>query len=446
MTPIPKSGDLNLVTNWRPISIIPLIGKIMESLCNSILNNYLEMNNILCDELYGFRKHRSTGLSIFNYVKFITDKMNINNVVGSIYIDFARAFDSINHVTLIEKLIDMGIPWQLLYWIEDYLSNRNIRTKLNNCVSSSRKLLCGVPQGSILGLTLFLCYINDLVLVTRGLGVNISLYADDAVLYSSDSDYSRFKIHLESLLSIVLNWSQHNYINLNVQKTKFCIYGYRSRVRKFHDTIIEANGQQITRCHQYNYLGVQLDECMTLTTNFNSIFKKYSYKIFQFGKIRKYLDKNTRILVYKQTILPLVEYVSVMLCLNNACDVNKLQKLQNRCLRSCLDIYDPMEMGTTRLHELVRVNMLSTRHEVQLLNIMFSFKLNNKYKKESACVTRNADRFEFRTEIVHKDIYAKSPFYIGVRLWNSIPIDCQNLLDSGTFKNNIKKHLNIYII
>ena len=67
--------------------------------------------------------------------------MNINNVVGSIYIDFARAFDSINHVRLIEKLIDMGIPWQLLYWIEIYLSNRNIRTKLNNCVSSSRKLL-----------------------------------------------------------------------------------------------------------------------------------------------------------------------------------------------------------------------------------------------------------------------------------------------------------------
>ena len=277
-------------------------------------------------------------------------------------------------------------------------------------------LITKITQGSILGLTLFLCYINDLVLVTRGLGVNISLYADDAVLYSSDSDYSRLKIHRESLLSIVLNWSQHKvniyilYINLNVQKTKFCIYGYRSRVRKFHDTIIEANGQQITTCHQYNYLGVQLDKCMTLTTNFNSIFKKYSYKIFQFGKIRKYLDKNTRILVYKQTILPLFEYVSFMLCLYNACDVNKLQKLQNRCLRSCLDIYDPMEMGTLRLHELVRVNMLSTRHEVQLLNKMFSFKLNNKYKKESACVTRNADRFEFRTEIVHKDIYAKSPF------------------------------------
>ena len=89
VTPIPKSGDLTLVYNWRPISIIPLIGKMMEQLCSSILNSYLDVNDILVDEQYGFRKNRSTGLSIFNYVRFITEKMNINRLVGSIYVDFA---------------------------------------------------------------------------------------------------------------------------------------------------------------------------------------------------------------------------------------------------------------------------------------------------------------------------------------------------------------------
>ena len=92
--------------------------------------------------------------------------------------------------------------------------------------------------------------------------------------------------------------------------------------------MLHSHDQEITRCLQYNYLGVLLDECMTLTANFNSIFKKFSHKIFQFGKIRKYMDTNTRVLVYKQTILPLVEYVSFMMCLNNVGEVEKLQRFK----------------------------------------------------------------------------------------------------------------------
>ena len=444
ITPIPKAGDQSLANNWRPISIIPLIGKMMESLCNSILNNYLDTNDILVDEQYGFRKSRSTGLSIFNYVKFITENMNVNRLVGSIYVDFARAFDSINHVRLIEKLTDMGIPLKLLFWIEDYLSNSYIRTKLNNCVSSPRVLLCGVPQGSILGPTLFNCYINDLVLSMRESETNISLYADDAVLFCSDCCSVRLKSRLETLLSKIIKWSENNYINLNVQKTKFCIYGSRSHVSKFRDSSIFAKDESISRCLQYNYLGVDLDECMTLTANFNKIFKKYSYKIYQFGKIRRYLDTYTRILVYKQTILPLVEYVSFMLCLNKVRDVDKLQKLQNRCLRSCFNIYNPRDMSVDLLHHRARVNKLDLRRDVQLFNIMFSLKLNNKYKKISARVTRNVDRYVFKRDIVHKDVYGKSPYLCGVSLWNTLSVECQNITDKRVFKNKIKKHLDTY--
>ena len=266
-------------------------------------------------------------------------------------------------------------------------------------------IICGVPQGSILGPTLFNCYINDLVLSMRGIDTCISLYADDAVIFRSDTDCRSLKTHLETCLSIVLNWSNQNHINFNVQKTKFCIYGYRSLISKFNGKLIYANGVKISRCTQYRYLGVDLDECMTLSANFNSTFKKYSYKIFQFGKMRKYLDIRTRTLVYKQTILLLVEYVSFMLCLNSSCDAEKLQKLQNsyRCLRSCFNVYCPIDRGTQRLHNDARVNTLSVRRDVQLLNIMFFLKTNEKYQKGSVCVTRNIDRYLFKTEIVHKD-------------------------------------------
>ena len=229
------------------------------------------------------------------------------------------------------------------------------------------------------------------------LGTNISLYADDAVLYSSDDNHSRLKSHLETLLMAINNWSKLNYINLNVQKTKFCIYSYRSHIKKFQDTTLKACDQEIFRCHQYNYLGVLLDECMTLTPNFDSIFKKFSYKIFQFGKSYKYMDTNTRFLVYKQTILPLVEYVSFMLCMNNVSEADMLQKLQNRCLRFCLEIGNPIELSVDRLHQIARVNKLDLRRDVQLLSLMFSLKMINMYRKDGVCVPHNIDRYTFVT-------------------------------------------------
>ena len=361
VTPIPKAGDLSLVTNWRPISILPLIEKLMEKLCNKILVDYLELQGILCDEQFGFRKNRSTSLAIFNYVKHLTDNINKKRLTGSMYIDFARAIDSINHPRLVEKLFDMGVPGKLVVWIEDYLNNGTIRTKLNNNVSNAGELLCGVPQGSIVGPTLFLCYINDLALAMRDVGAGIFLYADDAVIYHSGTNENQIMNVLEQAFQRTITWCSRNYININVDKTKFCIYGTRSSVKKVECQRITHNNQTITRCQQYNYLGVPLDEYLNLSANFNKIFKKYSCKIFQFGKIKKYITVDTRILVYKQTILPLVEYVSYMLCLNPRLEVDKLQNLQNCCLRMCLNINNPREMSVAMLHSTACVSEWVTR-------------------------------------------------------------------------------------
>ena len=258
------------------------------------------------------------------------------------------------------------------------------------------------------------------------------------MLYSSNDNHSRLKVRLETLLMAINNWSKLNFININVQKTKICIYGYRSRVKKFQYKTLNGPGQEICRCQQYNYLGVLLDECMTLSANFNSIFKKFSHKIFQFGKIRKYMDINTRVLLYKQTILPLVEYVSFMLCLNNVGEVDKLQKLQNRCLRFCLGIINSLEVSVDRLHQIARVNKLDVRRDVQLLNLMFLLKTNKMYGRDGVPVTRNIDRYIFYTDIVHKDVYAKSPYFKGVLLWNYLPLDLQHKPSGQEFKTCIK--------
>ena len=441
VTPIPKAGELSQVTNWRPISILPLIGKMMEKLCNKILVDYVESQGILCDEQFGFRKKRSTSLAIFNYVKYLTDNINKRKLIGSMYIDFARAFDSINHCRLIEKLFDMGVPGQLVVWIEDYLNNRVIRTKLNNNISNAGDLLCGVPQGSILGPTLFLCYINDLAMYMHEIDVGIFLYADDAVIYHSGDSEEQMKSVLEHSFQCINTWCSKNYININVDKTKFCIYGTRSNIKKFECSQITQNNQTITRCYQYNYLGVLLDDCLNLKANFNKVFKKYSYKIYQFGKIKKYITTDTRILVYKQTILPLVEYVSFMLCLNSAHEVDKLQKLQNRCLRMCLNINNPRDMSVAMLHTTARVDELNVRREIHLSNLMYDLKSNGHFKKKGYRDTRSTEKYVFETEIVHSSIYSRSPYYRGAAIWNLLPEHIQKLPDKCKFKSGIKIHL-----
>ena len=152
----------------------------------------------------------------------------------------------------------------------------------------------------------------------------------------------------------------------------------------------------------------------------------------------------TRVLVYKQTILPLVEYVSFMLCLNTSRDVETLQKLQNRCLRLCFDVINPRDTSVERLHQLAKVDTLEIRRDIQLLNTMFHLKSNKKFHKVMERNTRSAERYVFDTEIVHMDVYAKSPYIKGVCLWNSLSNDIQALCDGHKFKTIIKKDRAIF--
>ena len=434
VTPIPKTGNLHLATNWRPISIIPLIGKLMEKLCNSLIIKHLGFHDILCDEQYGFRQKRSTSTAIFNFLNNIITEINNKKIVGSIYLDFSKAFDSINHHRLKNKLQDMGIPQKLQCWISSYLENRKIKTKLNSCLSNSADLICGVPQGSVLGPTLFLCYINDLSMVTKHLGMSISLYADDAVLYCSNHDSYFVKERLETALSHVIEWCNINYININIDKTKFCIYGSRANVTTFTDTVLTTGERQIHRCQQYQYLGVTLDECLTMKSNFNKVFKRFSYKIHQFGKIKKFLDIPTRVLVYKQTVLPLTEYVSFVMCLNNKNDVDKLQKLQNTALRMCYNIQNPREITISQLHNLAKVDMLGKRRMLQLLSIIYDIAPRLRPDRAVLHNTRQANKSNIEIRFANTQLYSRSPYCIGGKIWNDLPKCTQELRTKERFK------------
>ena len=148
--------------------------------------------------------------------------------------------------------------------------------------------------------------------------------------------------------------------------------------------------------------------------------------------------------VYKQTVLPLVEYVSFMMCLNNKKDTEKLQRLQNRSLRLCYDINVPTDMSTARLHENARIDRLSDRRNMALLCIMFDLRQSEMYKKQEVRATRATEGYIFDLVIPHTGLYNKSPYYVGANMWNRLPVNIRNMNKKEHFKREIRGCLNLF--
>ena len=171
--------------------------------------------------------------------------------------------------------------------------------------------------------------------------------------------------------------------------------------------------------------------------NFNSVFKKFSYKIHQFGKIRKFLDIPTRILVYKQTVLLLTEYVSFVLCLNTKNEVDKLQKLQNRALRMCYNIYNPRDISIAQLHTMANVYMLYKRRMLQLL-CLFMISHQGQSKTELYYIILNWQTKTILNLNLPMLNYIPNHLTVsGVKFWNDLPKEIQDLKSKNKFKSAI---------
>ena len=181
-----------------------------------------------------------------------------------------------------------------------------------------------------------------------------------------------------------------------------------------------------------------MDECLNLKSNFNMVFKKFSHKIYQFGKIKKYINVDTRILVYKQTIMPLVEYVGFMLNMNNNQDTMKLQRLQNRALRMCFEVNIPFDICTADLHNQARVATLQQQRDLSLLCIMYELKQLHLYEKIGDRVTRQCDKYIFQTDVASVGVCTRSPYHIGSKLWNSLPAISQHARTRARFNYEVR--------
>ena len=287
VVPLFKGGLKSDVGNYRPISLLPLPGKILERIVHNRVSLFLENNELLCDEQYGFRKNCSTTHGIVSLTNALFEAINKNETCIAVFIDLRKAFDTVNHDILVRKLSHIGIKGNLLRWIENYLFNRAQRTFANDVLSSTAPVKCGVPQGSILGPLLFILYINDIKHHIDG--VELGLYADDTVIYTHNENAHLAQKSLQEKLNGFVEWSKTNELTINSQKTKLMIFGTRSCVKKARDTSIMIGTSLIQQVPSYKYLGFTLDSVLSFSNHISSLLNTVTHKAYILSKIRRFI-------------------------------------------------------------------------------------------------------------------------------------------------------------
>ena len=438
--PIPKSGNPNKKENYRPISLLPLPGKILEKLIHNQLSYFIEENNLLTDNQYGFRKQRSTSHAISQVLHQIYSNMNRSAITAAVYIDFSKAFNCVQHSTLLCKLGKMNLSPKTIQWIASYLVGREQRTLVNGTHSTSLPVNQGVPQGSVLGPLFYIIYSNDIIEKVKKSG--FTFYADDTVIYSKKKSLEQAGADIQEDLDGLSQWCTQNDLFMNVSKTKVMFYGSKAKINSIDLPEFYINGQPIDRAKTYTYLGIKLDEQLSLDIHANLLIRKVSNKIYQLSKIRSFITKKAALMIYKNMILPILEYGDVFIHSASKETRKKLQVLQNKALRCALS--KEKLFPTDELHVEAKLLKLKDRRHMHVLLHMYQLAQMPNFKlwkthQPNGVRTRSSKKklITFRRPTMEK--YRKSITYQGPKLWNNLPAQVQKLDTYHEFKSNVKK-------
>jgi exonuclease III len=346
-----KSADPDILKNYRPVSNLAVISKLIEKIVLEQLNHHLQANNLHCPVQSGYRSNHSCETLMVKMTDDILKEIHGDNIVVVILLDLSAAFDTIDHKILLEKLSkDFGISGSALKWFRSYLTDRFFKVKIDDSVSEFLCLLFGVPQGSLLGPILFILYIKQLQEIARKYGLNIQLYADDSQLYISfhpmrPSELQNITERINSCLSEIKVWMVNNFMKLNETKTELLILGKPLVLRKFNLKVTVKFGVNTivpTECKgdSWKSLGVLLDESLNMERQINNVKKNCCWTMTNLRTIRRYLDEKVRLMLVKQLIISKLDYCNALYFNLSKTRLKKLQSILNGGVRFIYGVTD----------------------------------------------------------------------------------------------------------
>ena len=335
ITPVDKGGDTTDPTNFRPISTLSVFTQIFEKLVYWQLLNYIEKYEILYQFQFGFRRGRSTEQAIAEITDNLKNAIDNNLLTCGVFLDFAKAFDTVNHNLLLKKMEMYGIRGLPLQWFTNYLTNRQQYASLAGVESSRQTVVCGVPQGSSLRPLLFLIYINDIPNCSEKLSFRI--FADDTNIFASSPNATQLETLINQELLMVKEWCDTNRLSINFKKTNYMII--KSNKKKIADTfkvkLPNKDGSEYTleKKHCIKYLRVLIDDTISWNYHLSYTCSRISRNTGIFPKLRHFLDLKQLKQLFYNLIYPYLSYA--ILAWGSACatHLKKIQVKQNHVIR-----------------------------------------------------------------------------------------------------------------
>lgn len=371
VTPLPKPNkDKSNASNYRPISLLSSLSKIFEKIILCRLNEYLTENQIILNEQFGFRKGHSTNHQLLRVTQFIHNSLSKKHSTGMLTFDIEKAFDSVWHKGLLHKLFKLKVPLYLIKIISSFISNRSFFVSISDSDSPTYNIVAGLPQGSVLSPTLFNVFTADLDITASDKG----LFADDTAIFSAAKNPNKIIKNLNNASKQLSDYCSKWKIKLNPSKTQAIYFTKKRANRWLPSNEVTVLGSKIPWSSDVKYLGVTMDKTLNFSRHTNLTIEKalkFLGIIFPIINQKSNLNQRNKITIYKSILRSILLYACPVWSTCAESHLNKLQLIQNKCLRLILRV--PFNHPTFDLHLKAKIQPLKT--QIQKINLKFKEKL-----------------------------------------------------------------------
>ena len=440
VTPILKSGDPSLINNYRPISLLSLVSKVLERIVHQRVSNYLQTHHLLSRRQFGFRAGSSTQEALLSITNDWHLCLSSNHQVGAVFFDIKKAFDTVPHEQILLSLERIGISGSLLSWFSNYLSGRTQRVVINGTTSDTCEVTSGVPQGSILGPLLFTIFMDSVCNLPLSHNSKLALYADDIVLYKPINSPCETLAFQQDVDEILL-WTTNHGLTLNTSKT------YALPITRSPKPIslnLHIDGNPIADVLSVKYLGVTVTADLNWSRHVHNISSKAKQQI---GLIYRRLYQATPLAhqkIYRSVVLPKLEYCAAVWDPHQSILIDELEKVQG--FAGKVVTKDWKASYNTNLNK-CNWQLLSTRRKLQKLKICYNILNNfsiiphNVFTPHPSPSPRYPHNRIISRPLTKTNTHQFSFFVDVIPYWNSLPSHVVNSTSSNSFKAHLSEHL-----